>query len=166
MTKTTMKLLASAAEITKAIASIQKRGSTLQADIHVAAVSTLAHVEAHGDITLANRLLDALPGMARKNALADWFVAFGKFLPAEDDKNGMLVYGADKETLLSEATSTPFWEFKPEPKWVPFDFDKAVTAILKRAATARKKGEELDEVRLAALRNLLSPKAVEEAITV
>lgn len=160
MTKTsTLALYANAAEITKAIASIQKRGVSLQNDIHRAALSCLVHTEKHGDITLANRLIDALPGMARKNALADWFVAFGKFLPAEDDKNGMLVFGADKVSMISEATATPFWEFKPEPKWVPFDFDKAVTAILKKAEAARKKGEEVPEDRITKLRELLTVDA-------
>lgn len=160
---TTLALYNTAAEITKAIASIQKRGVTLQNDIHKTALSCLKHVEMHGDITLANRLLDAMPGMGRKNALADWFVAFGKFTASEDEKNGLLAYSSDKETMLSEATATPFWEFKPEPKWVPFDFDKAVTAVLKKAETARKKGQELDEVRLASLRGLLSPVASENA---
>lgn len=148
------------AAIAKVIASIQKRGQSLQNDIHRAAVSVLAHTEAHGDITLANRLLDALPGMARKNALADWFVAFGKFTANKDDKNGMLAYNGEAVTMIAEATKLPFWEFKKEQAWVPFDFDKAVSKLLKQAATARTKGQEnLPEERIASLRALLSAEA-------
>lgn len=73
------KIIESAKAIDTAIASIAKRGKTLQADIHVAAVSCLVHADKHGDITLAVKLVEAVPSLARKNALRDWFIAHGKF---------------------------------------------------------------------------------------
>lgn len=162
MTKTStpaFKLLGSSAEITKAIVSIQKRGQSLQRDIHVAACSILAHIEAHGDITLATRLLNAVPDMARKNHLTDWLIAFGKL--TWDAEAKALAYDSDKVSMLAEAQATPFWEFKKEPAYQPFDFDKLVKAVLKRAETARKKGEQLDETKIKALRDLLVSEPAE-----
>ncbi len=60
----------------KKIDRIRKIGSALQQEIHVVAVSTLAHIRDHGDYTLAVRLLDALPNGQRVKALAHWFGHF------------------------------------------------------------------------------------------
>lgn len=136
----------------KAIASIQARGKLLQRDIHVAAVSCLKHVELHGDVTLVNRLIDAVPDMTRKNVLRDWFCAFGKL--TADEKAKTLVYNRDAVTMLAEATSTPFWSFKPEPAWVPFNFDKMIKAVIAKADKAKAKGEAADP-RVEKLRALI-----------
>jgi hypothetical protein len=66
------------AGIEKAIASIQRRGKSLDQDVQAAAVSTLAHIEKHGDDTLFNRLYMAMPKGARKNALGGWALYYGK----------------------------------------------------------------------------------------
>ncbi|AGW43585.1 hypothetical protein JG068_03 [Burkholderia phage JG068] len=70
-------LMTKAAEMEKAIASIANRGKKLDADIHQAACSTLAHAINHGDVTLAQKLVAAMPKSARTKALAAWFVDFG-----------------------------------------------------------------------------------------
>mgnify|MGYP000654553662 CR=1 FL=1 len=65
MTKVELKLLTGASAINTAITSISKRGKSLEKDIHVAAVSCLIHADKHGDITLAEKLvqgyLDGFP---------------------------------------------------------------------------------------------------------
>lgn len=60
----------------KLIAKIGRVSNIVQSQIHVAAVSCLAHARDHGDYTLAVRLCDALPRGTRVKALAFWFSNF------------------------------------------------------------------------------------------
>lgn len=154
MTKQTFKMLEGAKAIDTAIKSISTRGKTLERDIHVAAVSSLNHAELHGDITLAQKLVDAVPTMARKNALRDWFLAHGKF--SYDVENKTLTFNKKGVTLLQEAIDTPFWAFKPEPEYTPFDINAAVAHLLKRAEKAVEKGEKVPTQKLEALRKLVA----------
>jgi hypothetical protein len=78
-----------AAECSTAIGRIAAGGKTLQARIHTVAVSTLDHIRAHGDTTLACRLLDALPNGVRVKSLAFWFSHFS---------NGKAKFSVDKAT--------------------------------------------------------------------
>lgn len=63
-------------DVIKLIDSIGDRASTLQADIHTAAVNTLEHTRVHGDYTGITRLCDKLPNGTRVKALAFWFGHF------------------------------------------------------------------------------------------
>lgn len=147
-------ILKGADNIQKAIKSIQVRGKALEKVLHQAAVSCLAHAGEHGDVTLAQKLVEAVPTLARKNALRDWFIAFGRFQYHDEKKT--IVYAKGKETLLDEAIKMPFWEFKPEAEYIPFDFDKAITALLKRASQAKDKGDSVDEAKLNKLKDLIT----------
>lgn len=62
----------------KRIERIRKVGQALQKEIHLVAVSTLAHIRDHGDYTLAVKLLDALPNGQRVKALAHWYGHFSQ----------------------------------------------------------------------------------------
>lgn len=150
--KPVMKLIEGTKAIDTAIKSIASRGKTLERDIHVAAVSTLNHAELHGDVTLAQRLVEAVPSLARKNALRDWFLAFGKF--SYDEKNKTLAYNKAGVTLLDEAIATPFWDFKPEAPYVPFDMNAAIQKLIQRAEKAVSNGDNVPSETLDALRKL------------
>lgn len=154
MSKTKLALLIGAATIGKAIASIATRGKKFEKDVHIAACSVLNHVELHGDITLANKLIEAVPTLARKNALRDWFIAFGKL--GYDAKNKTMTYDKNKVTLQDDANDTPFWEFKPEAEYVPFDLTAAIQNVLKRAQKAAEHGDKLDTEKLKALSALVT----------
>lgn len=147
------KLVEGAGAITQAITSIATRGKKLEKDIHVIAVSCLNHADKHGDITLANRLIAAVPTMARKNALRDWFLAFGKF--SYDAKSKSLVFNKTGVTLLQDAMVTPFWDFKPEPEYVPFDINASIANLIKKANAAIEKGENVDKAKLDAIKALV-----------
>ena len=118
-----VKLIVGTTEIGKALDSIKNRSGKLDRDMHVAALSILNHVQQHGDITLANRMLASLGKGLRVNALAAWFCAFGKLKTIENKetkKASPLVFDKDKATDMESAESTPFWEFKVkegEPVW-------------------------------------------------
>lgn len=133
-----LKLIVGQAAIVKAIDSIANRGKKLDADIQLAGLSVLDHIQQHGDVTLANRLFLALPKGARKLAMAEWFLAFGKLsanLDKATAKDLPFVYAKDKTTNLEGAIELPWYECKPEKAVADaFDVQAEVAKLLKRVA--------------------------------
>ena len=154
MAKATFKIIDGAKAIDTAIKSINTRGKSLERDIHVAAVSCLVHADKHGDVTLAQKLVDAVPSLARKNALRDWFIAHGKF--DYDMTNKALTFNKKGTTLTDEAIATPFWEFKQEAEYKPFNLEAAVLQLVKRAESAIEKGEKVPSDKLKQLQSLVA----------
>lgn len=147
---TPIKLLTGAAAISTAITSLAARGKRYETDLHIAAVSTLNHAILHGDVTLANKLITALGKSQRVNALRDWFINFGPFSYDATNKTMAHVKGSNK-TDLTAAMAMPFWEFKQEAAYVPFDFQAAILTLVKRAAKAQAIGDKVDKATLSAL---------------
>lgn len=140
-------LIVGAADIDKAIASIKVRGAKLDESIWIAGLSVLAHVDTHGDTTLADRLVNAMPKGGRKLALVEWLLAFGKVAlldkGATDAKKAGRVFKLDraKATQLEGAEAKAWYEFKPEaPVATAFDAQKAVHALLARIKGASESG--------------------------
>ena len=112
----------SQSETGKLIKSIKTRAANVQRDIHVAACSTLAHMQEHGDYTLAVALLNALPNGQRVKGLAAWYKHFtsGKFSPRQDKKAGNAWVGSlnkDRDStdfLVAEACEVTFADFTQE----------------------------------------------------
>jgi hypothetical protein len=146
------KYIEGAKAIDTAIKSIATRGKSLERDIHVAAVSCLMHADMHGDVTLAQKLVEAVPSLTRKNALRDWFQAHGKF--GYDVQGKTLTFDKKGNTLLDAAIATPFWEFKQETAYNGFNIEAAVLQLVKRAEKAIEKGEKVPAAKLEALRKL------------
>lgn len=146
-------LMTEASVITKAIESISKRGAKLDADIQVAACSIVAHIEKHGDITLAERLITAMPKGSRKLALVEYMLAFAKIRLLDktnpDDAEAIasgrvFAFAKDKTTDIEGAIATAWHEFKKEKEVLEaFDVQAAVQAVLKRVASARKAGTKI-----------------------
>jgi len=133
------KVLEGAQAINTAITGLQRRGKAYEKDLHIAAVSVLNHAQAHGDVTLATKLVDALPGLTRKNALRDWLIAFGPF--KYDAENKALKLDRKHNTNLEGAIATPFWEFKQEAEYVPYNHIAAMQREWKKMQKAHEKGE-------------------------
>jgi hypothetical protein len=125
----TFTLITGTADIEKALASIKTRGAALQQDIHKAGCSVLAHVGKHKDIRLVTKLLDAMPDMARKNAIKAWFESFGPVIFAED---GKIAYHPATSLRLGDAMAMPFWRFKPEQAYVPMNVGQALDQLIKK----------------------------------
>lgn len=152
---TAIKIITDVKALTKAIESIESRGKKLQADIHTAAVSCLQYVEEHGDVTLFQRLLVAVPAMGRKNALIAWAIAFGKLAVSEDGKS--VDYNKHGSTDLETATAVPFWEYVKEPEFKPFDLAAELAKLVKRAEKAAKdERNSLPDDQFRAVRELAS----------
>lgn len=134
-----MKLIEDAGKIAVAIVGIGKAGLKLDNEIQLVGLSVLNHAEKHGDVTLINKLYLALPRGARKAAMTQWLVAFGKVAANTGDnkKEAPFVYDKTKTTDLAGASQTPWFDFAPDK--APdacFDIAAAVAALLKRASKA------------------------------
>lgn len=152
-------LMTDAKVIGKAIESIANRGRKLDADIQHCALSVIAHVEAHGDVTLVNRLYNAMPAGTRKAALVAWLLTFGKVL-ANDDKASKkelpFVYNKQGKTDMDGAIANPWFNFKKDkaPDEV-MNLNDSIKALLKRAESAMKRGVKV-EGDIEALRRMVA----------
>lgn len=143
-----MKLLTTTVEINKAIESIAKRGQKLDADIHVAGVSVLKHVAEHGDTTLLDKLVLAMPKGSRKSAFCEWALAFGnvRMLDRSDSADAAAIeqgrlFAKDKTKQFDEvgAIAKKWYEFKPEPDLLQsFDAAAEVKRMMSRYTKAVK----------------------------
>ena len=155
-----MKLMTNKAAIIKAIASISGRGAKLDKDIWVAAVSAMAHHNEHGDVTIINDLVSAMPKGARVNALRDYILAHGKV--SFDDKAKAFVHAKEGSFDLEGALAISWVEFKPEAEYKPFDALKLVTALAKRIAAAdADKGDVCSDEQAAAIMALATSMGVD-----
>ncbi len=137
----------SQADSTKMIASIAKRGANLDRDIHQVAVSASAHYQAHGDITLANALLLAMPKSARRNALFSWFLQYLPSTGANTSKSKderasaplVHVQGVERTFDMAKAAGNPFWDLKAKEGTAEFDCGAYISSLLKRISDAAMK---------------------------
>lgn len=148
-----MKLLLNVAEINKAIESINRRGKQLDTDIHVAGVSVLKHVAEHGDTTLLDKLVGAMPKGSRKSAFCEWALAYGnvRMLDRANDADKLAIeqgrlFAKDKSKDFNEveAIANKWYDFKPEADLLTtFDAAAMVASMMKRLAKAQKQGVEV-----------------------
>lgn len=135
MTKTkkpAYKLISGAAAITTAIDSIQRRGKKLDHDIQVAALSAMQHHAQCGDVSLINRLVEAMPKGSRVNALRAFIETFGAVRYDAESKKFVHVKGGTFE--LGTAREIMWSEFKPEQAYQPITdplkrFEQLVSAF-------------------------------------
>jgi len=140
------------------IKTIKTSGAKLDTLIHTTAVILMQRAHDHGDTSLVASLLDAMPKGGRPKALKAWFETFSPIRVNGDGKVGLLA--ADKRVwLIAEATAKPYWDLNPEKDVQVFDLDKALSAILNRAAKQQKDGiftpDEATTKRLAAVAKLV-----------
>ena len=123
------------AKLNALIDSIASRGKRLDNDIHKAGVNCIYHIDQHGDITLAEKLIESMPKSSRKKALVLWFIDNSKLSYNEDEKK--YVYDKTKKTFLERAIEKPFWDHSQEVKPVsPIDLDKRLENLIKQAEKA------------------------------
>lgn len=123
-----------AAAIEKAVTSAINAGKKYELALHTAAVSCLNHVAEHNDPALLNKLFANLSGVTRKAAFIEWANKFGNVEYVPESKS--FAYTKGKEQDIAGAMDAPFWEFKPEPEWQPFDLKAQLASLVKRAEKA------------------------------
>jgi len=115
--------------------------------VHLLACSIISHIEANRaagvNANLANALINSMPVGIRKNALIDWFCAFGAVSYDEEAKK--LRYDKAQATRQLAGEAMPFWEFKPELEYKPFDFRKELANLINKAV---KRQQEIAEAKV------------------
>lgn len=141
-----------------AIATIKKRGETLQLDIHRYLVAVCAVWQQSGDVRPAvkrvNDLLAAMPGGVRANAIRAWVEA--KMGMVWSDAVGDAPAGfsapADKQARSGKALdldalkNVRWWEFKPEAPYKPLDLAAKLATLVKIAETRAGKATPEDNI--------------------
>jgi|TARA_Y100000289_G_scaffold2695_1_gene2572 hypothetical protein len=163
---TKITLITTDAKIDDMIASISKRGKSIQKDIHRTACSIVRRWHESSDVSVAvrqmNALLAAIPSMARANAFKAWVEAYATFV--WDADNSCFAYHA-KRTKISlddakAACATPFWEFKKEPEYKPMNLDDMIAALIARADKRRQDGlqdgDVVDADKIKALKAIIA----------
>lgn len=165
-----MKLLVSVEEINKAIASIQRRGKQLDLDIQQVGVSCLAHVNEHGDTTILDKLVNAMPKGARKSAFCEWALAYGniRMLERSNERDAdaialgrLFAKDKSKDFNLQGALDNMWFDFKPEKDLLDtFDAGKMVALMVKKFTQATRSGAKIEgtseaEKQLLALAQML-----------
>jgi hypothetical protein len=149
-------------DIDAAIGNIHNLGQNLQTEMHLVACSCLQHVGKHRDTRILTKLMLAMPDMARKNSLIQWFETFGNVQYSTDAKAFVIV--ADKAVRLGNAIEKPFWKFKAN-EGVPYeaiDLNKWLDQQIKKLEKDMKEvpmnplGDKRTSV-LIALRTLRNP---------
>ena len=105
-------------------------------------MSCLNHIEKHGDITLLNRLVAALPAGWRANAIKAWAEEFGKV--NWDNTQKAFTFDKAKKSNIEGAIAVSPEEFKPEAEYKPLDLAEAIKALIKKAQ--ERVGSENDNV--------------------
>jgi hypothetical protein len=130
-----MNIFKSKAEIIAAIADVQVTGKRLDDMIHVAAASVVNHLEEHGDITLAQSLVDAMPVGSRVNALIAYFEKVGKV--NYDIATKKLEFAKFKVTNMDLAIAKSWTDYKPEAPYSGFDLKATLSAMITKAMEAQ-----------------------------
>jgi len=163
---TKISLITTDAKINDMIASISKRGKSVQNDIHRTACSIVRRWHESGDVSVSvrqmNALLAAVPSMARVNAFKAWVEAYATFV--WDTDNSCFAYHNKRTKIALDdakaACATPFWEFKKEPEYKPLNLDDMIAALISRADKRRqdglKEGDVLDENKIKALKAIIA----------
>lgn len=149
------------AELNKRSVALSKRSRELAKDIHTHMVDIVAHVKAHGDVTAATFLIQNIHSAVRRQAIVNWFCAFGG-MNFNKDKEGVEKFTRNKsvpadqiDLKLCEEESP--WDYTPEPELKAFDLDKAIAQLIKRAEKRLEdptEGDKIDADKLELLKSL------------
>lgn len=131
-------------QTTAAIATLKITGKALDQGIQEVGLSVLYHVGENREVSLAIKLLNAMPKGGRRNALVEWFILFGMIAVNTDKataKERPLVFDRDRTTNLEGAAAKPWYTCRPErPAAEVFDVEAKLRQLLKQLETAKAKG--------------------------
>lgn len=147
-----------AAKLTKMVESVLKSAKTLIGKMHQVAVNCAIHGAVHGDVSLLNRLCDALPGGFRKQALLAWFENEGPVTYVKGDKKAKdeaarkgkfefaptkaaalkAEFEKDKDACVKRLLSVNFGDYTKEAEYQGFDLSVLAHALVSRAEKVAK----------------------------
>lgn len=152
-----MEIIREVGTLTKRIGAFARLGKKWAQEARVLALSTLVHAATHGDITLATRLVNAMPAGARKAAMVDWFENFAPVRWSQKQQcfEFPKPYGEVKDKFdLTGAEATPFDEFTPDRSTKELTIEQVIKTLRSRLKTLRDE-KRLDTVGLSQVRSVL-----------
>jgi hypothetical protein len=142
-----MEIITDRKQIAGRIKGIEGHATKLRDAIQAVLPGLVYHALEHGDVTLADSLLDATKG-AERAAIVQWLYEFGPFkLSAKSGK--FELNKAKRKTQVwdaDEAATWPAWyEFVKSTKQVAqsFDLDARVESLIKSAQTRMADGKDV-----------------------
>jgi hypothetical protein len=141
-------------EIVSAIAEIGTAAGTLRDKVQVVAVSVIGHAFFHGDVTLADKLMDALGRATDRQALVHYFEDHGPFRWEKAQACFKLNKKFRDEHQFDEAsltTGVKWYEYGRSKKEISSSFDLVTRAkgLIKSLAKAEAEGKEVDNAEFA-----------------
>lgn len=127
----------------------------LASQVQQAGMAALALLSEHGQIGRVNQLYLAMPKGSKKDALAKWFLTFGKLEANTKDNKTEVPFLVTKQgvTDLEKAAATPWYDtIKSKTPDEIFDVKRAFEALLDRCAKAEKAGKLSDPALVKILR--------------
>lgn len=143
-----IKLIEGKAELVKEFGLLKAAGKKLDDRIQTAGMSVINHVDKHGDITVVDGLMDAMPAGSRKTAMIEWLLAHGKLkqniIDGKVSKDAPWLFNREGKTDLIKGAEFPWFTFKPEKLEEPsFDFQAMLNSLLSKATKAAAAGKEI-----------------------
>lgn len=147
-------------DVATLITKIGETATTLTADIHLAACSTLDHARAHGDWTGITRLMDTLPKSQRVQALKVWYSEYSNgrvSLSVDPDTKAWRVnkdkFGGrvDADFRIDDAMATTYADLTKEKDPTTLGLAKFLKSLERTATNAENfPGTDIPKVSLAA----------------
>ena len=135
-------LIIGSAELKKEGEAITKAAGNMATRVQHFLISAAVHAHQHNDAEALLNVLNMPSKALRMNAMKEWAV---RFAPIALNGQGKLIFSRpyendDEESrsaAIENAVESPAWDsLKPEAPFVPFDLDKAMLKLLKRAEEA------------------------------
>lgn len=130
------------------VRTIAAAGKKLDVLVHTTAIGGLLLVQADGNATRMDQLLQALPKGYRQQAFKLWVQAHSPIRWNGDGKIGVQKENAKTFTpyAIEAATAVPFWDFTQENKPMQLSLDQ-IMAMLKRESDKLAKADENGDIR-------------------
>lgn len=130
--KGTIMALMQSADLIKKIGSIGKATAKLTKDIQVAAVNAVGYSIIHGDVTIAQRLYDAVGTTVRRQSLVSFFEKYGQLCYSTVEKKFVFFKVEDIKFDEAKLMATPWQDAKKEVIVSELDASDMVAKLIKR----------------------------------
>lgn len=124
--------LMQSAELVKKIGAIGKASAKLVKDIQLAAVNAVGYSIVHGDVTIAQRLYDAVGTGVRRQSLVAFFEKYGQLCWSSNEKKFVFYKVEGIEFDEDALMATPWNDAKKEIIVSEIDAADMVSKLIKR----------------------------------
>jgi len=131
------------AELVKRIGLIGKASARLTRDIQEAAVNAIGYSIVHGDITIGQRLYEALGTAMRRQSLVSFFEKHGQFCWSSNEKKFVFYRVEGIQFDYDQLMGMPWDEAKKEAIVSDLDVEDMVKRMIKKIENAIEKGVEV-----------------------